>query len=170
MDVRRVPDTLPYSTSIITQTSPVSPPGERHPKVAPASRDLGLSQQERSCLSPCLSTRPCIILRKHVSRSEAERDILTDSQHLQSECVHFMSTFQDGDSPIGTCSRVPFRLDFLDRSQGRVSPCTDSSWFIQISAVGSDADKSVSLQSSPLRVKYSTTDIHSHSGRPSPVI
>ena len=44
------------------------------------------------------------------------------------------------------------------------SPSTDSSRFIQISAVGSDANRSVSLQSSPLRIKYSVTDIYSHSG------
>ena len=44
MDLQRVPDTLPHSTSVITQTCPVSPAGERHPEVAPASQDSGSTQ------------------------------------------------------------------------------------------------------------------------------
>ena len=81
MDFRRVPYTLPHSTSFITQTSPVLPAGERHPEVDPASQDPGSSQQQRSCSSPC-------VLHEHVSRFEAKPDFSTDSQCLQSECVH----------------------------------------------------------------------------------
>ena len=43
MDYRGVPDTLPYSTSPLTQASPVSLASERHTKVAPHARDSGSS-------------------------------------------------------------------------------------------------------------------------------
>ena len=46
---------------------------------------------------------------------------LPDPQRLVSECVHCMSTFQDGDSSFGLSSGAPFRLDVLDRSRGRIS-------------------------------------------------
>ena len=100
---------------------------------------------------------------EHVYRSEAEQDLSTDPKRLKYECVHCMSTFQDGDSPISKCSCVPTRLDVLDRSQGRLSPCFDSPRIIQISAVGPVANRSVSLPGSAFQVEYSATDIHPHS-------
>ena len=164
MDNRGVPDTLPYTTSSLAQGCPVSFTSERHTQVAPTARDSGASRQGGSCLSPCLSTRPCIVLREDVSSLKAKRDFSTDSQRLQTEFVHKLSTFQDGDSPIGTCRRASCRLVGFDRSQGHIPACSDSPRFIQIPAVGSFANGSLSLPGSTIRTEYSATSIHPFSG------
>ena len=163
VDLRGVQDTLPHSTSTHTQGSLVSPTSERHTQVAPITRDSGLTRQERSCSSPCLSTRPCIVLREHVSSPKAKRDLSTDTQRLESECVHRLSTLQDGDRPIGMCERASFRLDVFDRSQGRIFTCSDSPQFIQVPAVGSDANGSFLLLGFTIRPEYSATGIHAYS-------
>ena len=163
MDLRWVPDTLPQSTSTHTQTSPVSLNSERHTKVAPSSRDSGSTRQERSCSSPCLSTRPCIVLREHVSSPKTKRDLSTDTQRLESECVHKLSTLQYGDRPIGTCECASFRLDIFDRSQGCIPTCSDSPRIIQVPAVGCDANGSLPRSGSTIRPEYSATGIHAYS-------
>ena len=71
-----------------------------------------------------------------------------------------MSTLQNGDCAIGKCGRASFRLDIYDQSQGLVSSCSDSPWMIQISAVGTVANESISLPGSTIRPEYSASDIH----------
>ena len=44
------------------------------------------------------------ILRKHVSGPKAQRNFQTVFERLQVECVHSVSTFQNGGSPISKCS------------------------------------------------------------------
>ena len=63
----------------------------------------------------------------------------------QAECVHRLSTFQDGDRSVSTCERAPCRLVILDQSQGCIPACSDSPRFLQIPAVGSFANRSLSL-------------------------
>ena len=164
LDHGGVQDTLPHSSSSLTQANPVSLASERLTKVAPHSRDPGASRQERSCSSPCISSRPCFVLREHVSSSEAKQDLSTDPQRLSSECVHRLSTLQDGDRAIGTGECAPFRMDVLDRSVGRILTCSDSPRIIQVPAVGSFANGSFPLPGSTIRAEYSATDIHPYSG------
>ena len=90
----QIPFHLPHSTSTLTQVSSASLTSERHTEVAPIARDSVSTCQEHSCSSPCLSTRPCIVLWVHVSSAKAKRDLSTDSQRLESECGHRLSTLK----------------------------------------------------------------------------
>ena len=122
----------------------------------------------QGCHSTCsqVSAQTRCFLCQPVLCAQDEWDVPSHPQRSQTECVHSLSTFQNGDGAVRASGSPSLGLDLFHRSDGSIPARTDASCVLQIHVpkVGSFSNRGLLFQGAPVRTEYCTSSIHPNSG------
>lgn len=104
------------------------------------------------------------LLQQHIHGPETQREVASDHRSKEAKQVYRLSPFQDGRRTESVGLTPTGQLCFLDRLEGRLSPCSNPQKFSQV-PTSVQKRHSVPVQGLALRSLYRSSNFHQNSRR-----